>query len=196
MNRLILFMFLCISQTGFGQTDAPLPYAEIPDYEKTYTPGHVMARMIDGLGYRFYWASDELREQDLSYKISEDARSTMETLEHIYELSVMILNAHEQKPNVRSKNKSPLTYAQLRAKTLKNLRKASQICRKIGTNDFVDHKIVFQRKNGNFELPYWNVINGPLADAIYHTGQIVSFRRASGNPINSKVNVLMGKNRE
>ena len=33
-------------------------------------------------------------------------------------------------------------------------------------------------------------------DAIYHTGQIVSFRRTTGNPIDSSVNVFMGSYRQ
>ena len=42
-------------------------------------------------------------------------------------------------------------------------------------------------------FPFWNHLNGPIADALWHSGQIVSNRRASGNPLNSKVNVFIGK---
>jgi hypothetical protein len=42
-------------------------------------------------------------------------------------------------------------------------------------------------------FPFWNAINGPLSDAIWHTGQIASNRRASGNPFNSKAQVFLGK---
>jgi hypothetical protein len=30
--------------------------------------------------------------------------------------------------------------------------------------------------------PFWHLINGPLADALTHVGQINSFRRLAGNP--------------
>jgi hypothetical protein len=30
--------------------------------------------------------------------------------------------------------------------------------------------------------PFWHLINGPMADALTHTGQISSFRRLAGNP--------------
>ena len=53
-------------------------------------------------------------------------------------------------------------------------------------------KIIFLRKSGNYEFPIWNLINGPISDAIYHTGQLVSFRRTSGNPIPKGVNVFLG----
>ena len=42
-------------------------------------------------------------------------------------------------------------------------------------------------------FPFWNMINGPISDAIWHSGQVVANRRASGNPINPKVNVFIGK---
>ena len=41
--------------------------------------------------------------------------------------------------------------------------------------------------------PFWNLINGPFSDIIYHTGQVVAFRRISGNPINPGVNVFVGQ---
>ena len=39
--------------------------------------------MVDGLGFRYFWATEGLTEKDLAYRPSEGARTTMETLEHI-----------------------------------------------------------------------------------------------------------------
>jgi len=36
------------------------------------------------------------------------------------------------------------------------------------------------------------LLNGPIADALTHVGQVISFRRTSGNPIPKGVNVFMG----
>jgi len=52
------------------------------------------------------------------------------------------------------------------------------------------------RLNMNSEevvTPFWNLINGPFSDIIYHTGQVVAFRRITGNPINPGVNVFVGQ---
>ena len=46
------------------------------------------------------------------------------------------------------------------------------------------------------EFPFWNQLNGPIEDAVWHSGQIVAFRRASGNPISKKISVFTGKVRE
>ena len=45
-------------------------------------------------------------------------------------------------------------------------------------------------------MPFWNQLNGPIEDAVWHSGQIVVFRRASGNPISKKISVSTGKVRE
>ncbi len=36
--------------------------------------------MIEGLGYRFYWSTESLKEGDLNYKPSQDSRSTFEVM--------------------------------------------------------------------------------------------------------------------
>jgi hypothetical protein len=41
------------------------------------------------------------------------------------------------------------------------------------------------------EKPFWHIINGPIADALTHVGQINSFRRLAGNPT-PKAKVFLG----
>lgn len=173
-----------------------LPYYEIPEYPEDYGSGNVVARMIDGLGFRYYWATEGLEQKDLDYKASEEGRTIFETLQHIYGMSEMIVNAPESKPNVRPMNLSALTYENLRAGTLKNLHAASQAMAGATAANFENFKVIFQRGEKQTPYPYWNMINGMLSDCIYHAGQITMMRRASGNPINPKVSVFTGKIRE
>ncbi len=172
-----------------------LPYRIIPDYPESYTPENVAARMIDGLGFRYYWATEGLRSEDLKYRPSEDARSSFETLIHIFGLSKTIRNAVEQKPNADSHDDTPEDYESLRRATLDNLWAASQRL-KSGTISLEDCRLIFQRGERNMEYPFWYSINGPISDAIWHCGQVVSFRRSSGNPFNSKASLFSGTVRE
>ena len=177
-----------LNTVSWSQTE--LPYKEIPSYPSIYTEGTVISRMIDGLGYRYYWATKALRAKDLDFRPDTHARSIYETMEHIYGLSIMVLNASKNQVNQRA-DTSQMKVNDLRLATLENLKLASE---KISSlNNLEDFNILFQNSSKRKTLPFWHVLNGPLADAIYHTGQIVSFRRTSGNPMNSKVNVLMGK---
>jgi len=161
---------------------------EVPDYPETYTAGTMAARMVDALGFRFYWATDSLTAKDLAYKANEEARSSEETIKHIYDLSKIIVNSTLKQPNTRVDEN--LSYAEMRSKTLINLKTAADILRE--SDDISQFKIIF----GDQEIPFWNQVNGPIADALWHCGQIVIYRRTTGNPINPKVNHFTGKVRE
>ncbi len=168
-----------------------IPYSEIPDYSDKYTAGTVAARMIDGLGFRYYWATDGLREEDLKFKPSEDARTTEQTIDHILGLSNVIVNSTTNKVNDRSIAKPELTFDEKRRQTLINFKTAADILR--SSDDISVFKIIFNSDKGTTEYPFWNNINGPIADALWHCGQVVSFRRSSGNPYDSKVSLFTGK---
>ena len=162
-----------------------LPYYEVPEYTIDYTAGSVAARMVDGLGFRFRWATENLTEEDLNLKPSENARTTLETINHILGLSRVIVNATLKIKNDFTKEQPSLSYVEKRKETLENFKKASEIL--MNVTDLEPYKIEFVSAGGSAEYPFWNQINGPIADAIWHTGQIASFRRSSGNPINPKV---------
>ena len=188
-SSLILFITLTV-QAQDTMNDS-LPYASIPEAHENFTPGTVVSRIIDGLGFRYYWASEGLIETDLTYAPGNDGRSTKQTLDHIYGLSTVILNAAKKLPNDRTIQSEKLNPTEQRKKTLENLKKASELF--AASTDLATHTIVFKSKKGSVTHPFWNGINGPIEDAIWHAGQLVVLRRSAGNPINSKVNVFLGK---
>ena len=171
-----------------------LPYYEIPEAPEKYTAGTVAARMVDGLGFRYYWATEGLRYEDLAFKPNEDARSTTETIDHIFGLSNVIVNAVLKQPNDRSIEQPELSYTEKRKQTLINFKTAADILR--DSKDLSDFNIIFKSEKGIREFPFWNNINGPIEDAVWHCGQVVLLRRSSGNPFNSKASVFSGKVRD
>lgn len=183
-------MLASMSMNAQDNSQGQLPYYQIPDYPETFTAGTVAARMVDGLGFRYYWATEGLREEDLLYKPSPEGRTTEETIDHIYGLSKVIVNATLQKPNKRT-DEPEMSFEEKRKQTLINIKTAADILR--SSPDLSQFNIVFEREGGTREFPFWNNINGPIGDALWHCGQIVLLRRLSGNPFNSKANVLVGK---
>ena len=186
MKNLVFILILITNFTMNSQEK--IPYSEIPTASKEYTPGTTASRLIDGLGFRYYWTTEGLKEKDLVFKPNAAARSSEETIDHILGLSQVILNATLKLKN--GQKQPEMTFVEKRKKTLENLHQASEILRV--SNDISQYKMIFGAK----ELPFWNVINGPIADAIWHVGQVVSFRRSSGNPINPKINHLSGTIKE
>nr|WP_293303955.1 DinB family protein [Allomuricauda sp.] len=194
--KFVGFTFFFIFALKLQAQDMELPYHQIPDHAETYSAGNIVSRMIDGLGYRYYWATEGLTEKDLQYKPSEDGRSLMETMEHIYVMSNNIVLAPDAKPYERPKIPTKYSYKELRELTLKNLEAASNKVLGKSSEDMEAFKVIFKQGDKQSEFPYWNMINGMLSDCIYHTGQIVLMRRASGNPQNPNVNVFLGKTKE
>ena len=187
MRTLFILIFaIAITTTTMAQKDDF--YYEIPPAPKEYTATTVASRMVDGLGFRYYWATYGLTEKDLKFKPNSEARTTLETIDHILGLSQVIVNSTLKVAN--GAKQPEMTFQEKRTKTLENLQKASEILR-IATS-LKDFKIIF----GKTEFPFWNQINGPISDALWHTGQVVSFRRSSGNPFPKGVSVLRGTKKD
>jgi uncharacterized damage-inducible protein DinB len=192
---LLIVLFTTNSMTSQDTNQEQLPYYQIPDYPESYTPGTVIARMIDGLGFRYYWATEGLTEKDLAFKPSETNRTIGETIDHIYGLTRVIHNSAIKEPNDRTKQvEETLTFEEKRARTLKNLKESSTIF--LTSKDINEHLVIFISQRGTNEYPFWNQINGPIEDAVWHCGQVVALRRAAGNPFDSNVSVFQGKRRE
>jgi len=188
-----LLFFACIIMTTKIFAQGELPYREIPDYPATYTAGTVAARVLDGLGFRYYWATEGLRPEDLEFQANKDGRTTMETITHIHDLTQTIINAARNQPNDNTVPKEALSFDELRRRTLENVRGASEILKKATDKQVSELKVIFKSDKGTTEFPFWNELNGPIADALWHTGQVISYRRGSGNPYNSKASVFTGK---
>jgi hypothetical protein len=184
----ILFLFLI---NGVNAQDKNLPYYEIPAYPESYTAGSVAARIIDGLGFRFYWATEGLRNEDLAFKPGAETRTSEETIEHIYEMSIMVANAATKTIN-NPDQAVKVPFAEMRKRTLINLKLASDIFRTISDQEMKNCTLRFKRGDTLTEYPFWNHLNGPIADCLWHVGQIVSFRRSSGNPFTENVSVFTG----
>ena len=180
----ITLLLAFMTSIGMAQDKEILPYYEIPEHADSYTAGSAASRMLDGLGFRYYWATEGLRVEDLAYKPSESGRTSAETIDHLLGLSNFIFNSISTEKS--SDKNETLTFIEKRKQTLLNIKKASEILRTIDD--------VSQFDNDRF--PFWNIINGPTSDALWHCGQVVMLRRASGNPFNSEVNVFSGKLRE
>lgn len=197
MKSILSFCLITLSTVSslLGQ-EQKLPYYEIPNYPEAYTAGTVAARVVDGLGFRYYWATEGLRAEDLSYKPNADARSTEETLIHIYDLSLILANTTRGIPTETGGKAPQFSFEELRRMTLENIKTASDRLNSIKDDELEKSKMIFKGANGTTEFPFWNLLNGPIDDALWHVGQVVSFRRSSGNPFSDKVSVLRGKIRE
>jgi hypothetical protein len=164
-----------------------LSYYRIPKPPKEMSATSIMKRLVDGIGFRYRWATEGLRDEDLDYQPCTTAKNIKEILAHIHGL----LNISEsfitgkQLEEVRQESLD-----QRRRMTLETVTRISDALTGL------DDKFLASRKYRvpwhNKEFPVWNLINGPLSDVLTHIGQVASWRRINNNPI-PRANVFLGE---
>ena len=134
--RILLSIIVLITATEMNiQGQNSLPYYEIPTHPDTYNAGNVLGRLVDGLGFRYYWATEGLQDKDLLYKPSAEGRTMEETLDHIYGLSLTMVNAPQSIVNERPVDRPEMTFKEKRAQTLMNFQKTSELLKAGGPDE-------------------------------------------------------------
>lgn len=192
MKTLLHILLLLIGYMIQAQGNPEDYYYQIPETPNDYTAGAVAARVVDGLGFRYYWGTEGLRPQDLAFRPSEEARNVEETIDHIAGLTSVLLNAVNKRPHVGT-DLEGMSFDDKRNLTLENIRQASELLKSASKEDLAEFDMIFSASS---QYPFWNLLNGPIADAINHVGQIITLRRTNGNPIYQNISVLQGKVRE
>ena len=67
----------------FLQGSATLAAASLLASGGTTSAADEKRTLIDGLGFRFYWATEGLRQADLDYSTTPESRASAETLDHM-----------------------------------------------------------------------------------------------------------------
>lgn len=167
-----------------------LPYQIINPEELEINTTNSLSRLIDGIGFRYRWATEGLTENEISFRPVEGSMNTHELLIHINELVIWIDTFFGGQNDPIKAN----SFSELRESTLNHCLILSDRFKSLSDNELLN----LTQKDGKPMNPkrYWNMINGPMADALTHIGQITSWRRIAGNPHPSGVNLFMGNKKE
>ncbi len=158
-----------------------LPYTTIPDYPSSVSAGTVLARLIDGLAFRYRWATEGLSPDEMDFRPGAESMNLGQLLGHILSLVSWVDQIFGGEGRLGSEG---LSLPELRVQTLRRcvvLR--ARLVRMSETE-------IAACAGPDFE--FWNLINGPVADALTHIGQVNAWRRLAGNPTPG-ANVFRGK---
>ena len=161
-----------------------LPFEDISKTHVELTATNTLLRMVEGLAFRYRWATENLSEENIKFKPHPTSMNIEEVNAHIFDL----VNSTFTVFGGEKQNKDSLnSFQQIRKKSLFILQDLSERLKEMSDEDFSEIE-----KNTSRKLPFWYWINGPLADALTHVGQITSWRRIAGNPQLKGVNVFIG----
>jgi uncharacterized damage-inducible protein DinB len=161
-----------------------LPFADISVVPNNITATNMLLRMVEGLAFRYRWATENLSEENIKFRPHPTSMSIEELNSHIFDLvdsTFRVFGGEKQ-------NKESLNSFQKTRKA--NLFLFQKLCSQF--NKMSEDDLLNLEKETTRKLPFWYWINGPLADALTHVGQITSWRRIAGNPQLKGVNVFIG----
>jgi hypothetical protein len=146
-----------------------LPFQQIAGYPPHPSGPSVIARLLDGLGFRCHWATAGLSAEHYAFSPGQGSYSIGELVRHVWGLvhwvHLSVLGREEPRPE-----DAPAQ----RAHALEMLHRLREHF--ISLDDAALEAMTIDGR------PFWHMINGPLADALTHVGQINAFRRLAGNP--------------
>ena len=154
------------------------PYQTLPNPPSDLSEGAILARLLDGIGFRYHTATEGLTMNEINFRPTKESMDMSELLLHIYQLISWTSTAFKL-PYTRKKEYTD--FAELRKETLELCQQFSQFLQYLSASDIVKVSVYLKRKDLQFS--FWYLINGPLADALTHIGQVNSWRRIAGNPI-------------
>lgn len=145
----------------------------------------ILVRLVDGLGFRYYWATEGLHDKDYEYQPSPDSMSMRQLLGHIHGLVNWVLLSLGEDTQLPPEAPG---LQDIRGITLDKISRIRGRLLETSPEQLASIRIRTRR----VDYPFWNVINGPLSDALTHVGQVNSWRRLNGNPVPAH-NVFLGK---
>ena len=166
------------------ENNKELPFKDISEIPIKLTCTNALLRMVEGLAFRYRWATENLSEENIKFRPHPTSMSIEEVNSHIFDLiesTFRVLGGKKQnKPYLNS-------FQKIRKSSLLVLKDLTNKLKKMSDEDLKNLEEETSRK-----LPFWYWINGPLSDALTHVGQINSWRRIAGNPQLKEVNLFIG----
>jgi len=164
-------------------------FVQIPETPSEINSTNCIARMIDGIGFRYYWATKDLINSDFLFSPGNGSMNLTELNLHIYDLAYI---THKTFGLTATYQKESFKNFITTRKEILSLYEAVSIHLKSIESDQSLNKYKVNPKSLNGEFPFWYLINGHIADCLTHIGQITSWRRIAGNP-QPKTNVFLGQ---
>jgi hypothetical protein len=163
-------------------------FRTLPPGPATVTGSAVLVRMVEGIGFRFLWATESLRDADLSFRPTPETMNIDELARHVLGLATWVAVAAGALPEAPQAPGPAASFPEVRQRVLDVLARLHARFAAMRDDEIAAIRISPREES----WPWPHLVNGPLADALTHIGQINVLRRANGNPT-PKANVFLGR---
>lgn len=153
-------------------------YKTLPKAPEHLSSAKILKRLIDGLGFRYQLATDGLTEIDFNFRPVPSSMNIAEVNTHIFHLS----RWSAKSLGTKLKDKYEIAnFNSTREAILELLHNTAGQLEILSDQELETKEIYLKRTDSTY--PFWFLVNGFIADALTHVGQINSWRRMAGNPV-------------
>ena len=153
-------------------------FESLPEPPTKVSATTVLKRLIDGMGFRYELATRDITEDEASFRPVPSSMSIHEVNVHIFHLCRGTAKSLDVS---LSKQYDLGSHQEIRNVVLEIINSISLGLDDMSDDELSQKKIFLKRTNTSY--PFWYLLNGFIADALSHIGQINSWRRMAGNPV-------------
>ncbi|MFK8006244.1 MAG: DinB family protein [Saprospiraceae bacterium] len=153
-------------------------FQSLPPTPSSLSSGAILSRFIVAIGFRYQTATKGLTQNEIQFRPVEGSMNMLELLDHIYKVLTWGYKAFDK--NVKLKTPTN-TFDDYRKKTLQVCESFKNRLEEMSDEELEQTEVYLKRIDTTFS--FWYLINGPISDVLTHIGQINSWRRIAGNPV-------------
>jgi hypothetical protein len=153
-------------------------FQSLPPTPSNCSSGAILSRFVVAIGFRYQVATKGLTENEIQFRPVEGSMNMLELLDHIYKVLSWAYLAFDKNANLDIPNKN---YESYREGTLQVCEAFRKKLLAMTDEEIEETEIYLKRIDTTFS--FWYLINGPISDVLTHIGQINSWRRIAGNPV-------------
>ena len=150
----------------------------LPPTPPSSSSGAILSRFIVAIGFRYQIATKGLTQNEIDFRPVEGSMNMHELLDHIYKVLTWAYKAFDKNAKLEIPTN---TFDDYRKKTLQVCESFRKRLEEMSDEEIEQTEIYLKRINTTFS--FWYLINGPISDVLTHIGQINSWRRIAGNPV-------------
>ena len=162
-------------------------FQSLPATPSSSSSGAILSRFIVAIGFRYQIATKGLTQNEIEFRPVKGSMNMLELLDHIYKVLTWAYKAFDKNAKLEIPSNTFDDYQERTLQVCQSFRKRLE---EMSDEEIEQTEVYLKRIDTTFS--FWYLINGPISDVLTHIGQINSWRRIAGNPVD-RISPFTGK---
>ena len=162
-------------------------FQSLPATPSSSSSGAILSRFIVAIGFRYQIATKGLTQNEIEFRPVKGSMNMLELLDHIYKVLTWAYKVFDKNAKLEIPSNTFDDYQERTLQVCQSFRKRLE---EMSDEEIEQTEVYLKRIDTTFS--FWYLINGPISDVLTHIGQINSWRRIAGNPVD-RISPFTGK---